>query len=165
MVIDVQAAELYQPCFIANIGTCCDASSRFSNGCSVADLRNDNPVLASLLFERIEELRRLVQLNEGAAGIREHCDADRPRLRRFAGEHDTARPQSHVLILNVLNLKGSKGDTLCEHRLLKCFSSGICIGLKCKLELLWTFGRDDGEPFVRANRKKSCFFRNPSTSV
>src|SRR6266852_6156564 len=94
----------------------------------------------------------LVNLNQIAAGVREHRDDDWSRVCGFAREYDSGRLQPLILFLDVGGFKCGQGNPLFEHRLLKSLGGRIGVRLKSEFEVVRPFRRSYGDPLVIANR-------------
>ena len=97
-------------------------------------------------------LRRLVQLNQVAAGVREHGERHRSGLCRLPCERDALRGQSGELARDVGHLEGGEWNALRKHRFLKRLAGRIGIRFQGEFQVVGPFRRGDRDPSVLADR-------------
>src|ERR1700682_123709 len=96
-------------------------------------------------------LSNMVQLNQVAAGIREHGERHRPGLCRLPCERHALRGQSGELACDVGHLEGGEWNGLRKHRLLKRLAGRIRMRSQGELQVVRPSRRGDRDPSVLAD--------------
>ena len=109
-------------------------------------------------------LRRLVHLDQVAAGIGKNRKLHRPLLPRVRRELDTVLLQSICLGFDIVHLKCGERDSLLKHRFLKNFPGRVGIRFKHQLHIRVTIRRNNREP-PEFPTGMSLDFLKPRTSV
>ena len=89
----------------------------------------------------------LIHLDEVSTGVIKYCDGYGSHFRGLLAKHHTQLFQSFVLFLNIFNSKCRQGDSLLEESFLKGPSRRVSIWFESQLDIGWTFGRDNRQPF------------------